>query len=99
MKKTKDVEFCKKGQERTLAKFRLWNKQVDFCSSYNYLGVTFDEFLTFEENCETLTKAGHPFAFFAKFKALENMEYDTYTKCFQTSIWPVIAYRAEIWGS
>ena len=59
MKKTKVVEFRKKGYVRSLAKFRLGDKQVDYCSSYKYLGVTFDEFLTFEENCDTLTKAGH----------------------------------------
>ena len=35
---------------------------------------------------------------FAKYKKLENMGYDTYTKCFETSILPVINYGSEVCG-
>ena len=100
MKKTKIIEFRKKGKERSIAKLKLGNLVVEYCSSYKYLGVTFDEFLTFDDNHEILTGAGHRAlrSLIAKFKNLEDMGIETFTKCYTTSICPVTDYGAEIWG-
>ena len=100
MKKTKVVEFRKKGKEKSLAKFRLGNKQIENCSTYKYLGVIFDENATFIDNQDNLSSAGQRAlgAVIAKYKNLENMGYDTFTKCFYTSICPIIDYGAEVWG-
>ena len=35
----------------------------------------------------------------SKFKVLNDMGYETYTKCFEASVCPVIDYGSEIWGN
>ena len=71
--------------------------QVSF---YKYLGVYFDECLTFEKNVEMLSKSGTRAlgAVIAKYKNLNNMGFKTYTKCFESYVCPVLDYSSETWG-
>ena len=100
MGKTKIIEFRRKGVEKSLAKFYLAGNLVEKCNSYKYLGITFDEFLEFKQNEEILTASGQRAlgALISKFKVLNDMGYETYTKCFEASVCPVIDYGSEIWG-
>ena len=100
MSKTKVMEVRKKGIERSLAKFYLGDKLLKKCNDYKYLGVYFDEYLNFNKNIETLSNSGQRAlgALIAKYKSLNEMGFDTYSKCFNSYICPILDYGAEIWG-
>ena len=67
---------------------------------YKYLGVIFTEHLDFNEHCNTMAEAGTRAlgAVISKMKKIENMGYSTFTKCVESSFYPVLEYGAEIWG-
>ena len=98
--KTKLMEFRKKGTEKSIAKFRIGPQALEKSEKYKYLGIIFDEFLTFENNVDVLSGAGHRAvgALIGKYKQLSEMGYQTYTKCYNTSICPILDYGAEVWG-
>ena len=56
--------------------------------------------MLFDKHCDILTEAGVRAlgAVVSKFKHNENMLYDTYTKCIDSSVNPVVDYGAEVWG-
>jgi hypothetical protein len=100
MTKSKVTHFRKQGTPPSNSEFKLGNAKLEYVEKYKYLGVIFDEFLTFEQHTQAMAESGGSAlgAIITKYKKLENMGYDTYTKSFETSICPVINYGSEVWG-
>ncbi len=67
---------------------------------YKYLGLLFDEFVTFEEAVKVLTdSAGRALgAILAKFKHVRDIWYKTYTKLYDCEVSPILDYAGEFWG-
>ena len=57
-------------------------------------------FLDFEDHCKVLTESGTRAlgAVIAKLRIDENLMYATYTKCIDSSVYPVVEYGSEVWG-
>ena len=100
MTKSKVMHIRKKGTERSDYGFRIGKKPADYVTEYKYLGVIIDEFLDFTPHSNIMSGAGHRAlgGLIGKYKKLNGMGYDTYTKCFKTCVCPVIDYNAEVWG-
>ena len=100
MSKSKVMHCRPKGVNRCMRNLYLGNDVVDYCEKYKYLGVLFTEHLDFTEHDNILTAAGSRAlgAVIAKYKTLENMGYETFTKCVETAVYPVVDYGAEVWG-
>jgi hypothetical protein len=90
--KSKIMHFRKKGTERSKVKHELAKNKLLFVDKYKYLGVILDEFLEFKINEEILAGSGSRAlgVIIAKYKKLENMGYKTYTKCYKSSVCPVL---------
>ena len=73
---------------------------VDIIDKYRYLGVWFDEHLSFEPNCQALADSGGRALgkLLNKFKSLKNIGYDSFSKLFDACVYPVLSYGAGIWG-
>lgn len=94
------MHFRKQGQPRSEALLKIGDVTLEYVEKYKYLGVFFDEFLLFDTHGEVMTKSGGRAlgSVIAKYKKLENMGYDTYTKLFDSSVTPVINYGTEVLG-
>ena len=100
MSKTKVMHFRKRNNPRSEFELKLGDHLLHYVDKYKYLGVIIDEFLTFDEHIQVMANSGKRAlgGIIAKYKKLENMGYDTYTKCFGTSMLPIINYGSEIIG-
>ena len=100
MTKSKIMHIRKKGTERSEFPFKIGNQVVSYVSEYKYLGVIVDEFLEFTGHINTMASAGHRAlgALIGKYKKLNGMGYETFTKCYKASVCPVLDYNAEVWG-
>ena len=100
MSKSKVTHFRKQGQARSDTQLKIGDANIEYVDKYKYLGVFFDEFLLFDTHSEVMTKSGGRAlgAVIAKYKKLENMGFDTYTKLFESGVIPVINYGTEVLG-
>ena len=64
------------------------------------LGVIFDEHLEFDEHCKLLAQAGTRAlgAIVSKLRYNEDIQYETFTRCFNSNVNPVTDYGSEVWG-
>ncbi len=69
-------------------------------SNYKYLGVYLDEYLTFTKTADILsTAAGRALgAMINRYRSLNELGYDTYTKLYDSLVTPIIDYASAIWG-
>ena len=100
MSKSKIIHFRKKNVDCSDIKLMLGENELQYVSHYKYLGVYFDEFLDFNYHGNQIAESasGALGAIIAKYKSLGEMGFETYKKCFDTSITPILDYGAEIWG-
>ena len=98
--KTKIVHFRKAKTPRSEYIYKYGSQPVEYANVYKYLGMYFDEHLTFEHNEEQLTLAGNRAlgGIISKLKQNDCMSYEVYTKCVFTCVKPVIEYGSEIVG-
>jgi exonuclease III len=98
--KTKVMHIRKKNRESSNFIFKLGKDIVEYVKDYKYLGVYFDEFLDFSKHEQIIADSGRRAlgALIAKYRTMDNMGFNTYSKCFETSICPILDYGAEIWG-
>ncbi len=68
--------------------------------SYKYLGVYLDEYLTFSMTTSVLSTAGGRAlgGMINKYKSLDDLGYNTYTKLYDSLVAPIIDYGSAIWG-
>ncbi len=82
--------------------FKLYDNgpTLEKVGSYKYLGVYLDEFLTFSTTANVLsTAAGRALGgMINKYKSLNDLGYDTYTKLYDSLVAPIIDYGSAVWG-
>lgn len=98
--KTKIMHFRKKGNTRSSYEFKYDNESIKYADSYKYLGLHFDEHLSMEVDEEKLANAGKKAlgSIINKLRQNDNMTYNSFTKCVNSCLYPVIEYGSEITG-
>ncbi len=73
---------------------------LEVVESYKYLGVIFDQYLTFAKATQTLSNAaGRALGgMICKYKTMKEMGYSTYSKLFSAMVTPVMDYGSAVWG-
>ena len=97
---TKMIHFRNKRKPITKYEFKINNCKINLTGNYRYLGVIFDEYLTFELCARTLAESGGRAlnSIISKFKQFKNIGYYTFTKLYDTGVNSVISYGASVWG-
>ena len=99
--KSNVVHFRPKSAPRSAFQFKL-NGTMDlhYVSQYKYLGVVMDEFFKCKDMVEVLANsAGRALGgVIAKFRTINDMGVNTYTKLFHSCVVPVMDYCAGVWG-
>ena len=102
VEKTKIIHFRKKRKKITDIVFTIGKDKIDIVSSYKYLGVIFDENLTFKECSENLcASAGRALSsIISKFQPLKYgaAGHRTFTTLYNTGVKSILEYGSEIWG-
>lgn len=99
--KTKIVHFRKSNITVTKHPFSLGPIPLETVSCYKYLGVMFDEFLTFEQNANLLADAGSRAlgAIRTKLKYLKECGYNSFNTLFRSGVLSITDYAAGVWGT
>ena len=73
---------------------------LDIVEKYTYLGIVINEYLDYNVTAKTVAQsAGRALGLLiSKCKTMGGLPYDVYTKLYDAVVWPVIRYRASIWG-
>ena len=104
--KSKIIHFRKNRKPQSQVSFSVGNMKTDYVQAYRYLGVTFDEHLSFNVRnvrnlqMQELTDAGGRAlgGIIAKFKQYKHIGFKCFTKLFETGVEPVCTYGSGIWG-
>jgi len=98
--KTKVMHFRNTRTDQSNFKFMCSGSQLEYVSSYKYLGVTMSEHLKYNENADLLAQAsGRALgSIIAKYKIHKFMGYNTFTKLFESCVCPVMDYASGVWG-
>ena len=98
--KTKVVHFRNKRKNKTCFNFKINGSEIEIVNQYQYLGIIFDEHLTFEKCAKALSDSGGRAlgSVISKFKQFKNVGYNTFTKLYDTGVNSIISYGASIWG-
>ena len=94
------MHFRRPRKKITSFEFRFGDKLIEVVAKYRYLGVIFDENLNFRECAITLAdSAGRALgSVISKFKSFKNIRFSTFTKLFDTTVWPILDYCSGIWS-
>ena len=102
MKKSTDnsPRLRKKISAKNKYSFKLENVCLNTVDRYKYLGLFFDEYLTFYSGEKDLClKDGRAFgACISRFKALKDVGFITFTKLYNCMVNPVCDYFSALWG-
>ena len=93
--KTQIVHFRRRSSTQSQFKFHLGNASLNTVNFYKYLGVIFDEHLTFDQNSSTLADAAGR----SKLKNLKNCGFNTFNTLFNSCVLSIADYSAAIWGT
>ncbi len=100
--KSQVIHFRNAPKVQTDFIFRLYRDGpiLETVNCYKYLGVYLDEYLTFTKATDILATAGGRAlgAMINKYKSLNDLGYDTYTKLYDSLVSPIIDYGSSIWG-
>ena len=98
--KTQIVHFRPAGSAATDFRFIYGSHKLAIVNEYKYLGVFFDEHLSFSSNADALAaSAGRALGLLRyKLKFLKECGCSTYTQLFSSYICPILDYCAGIWG-
>ena len=99
--KTKVIHFRKNSSSQTMYDFRLGSVSVEKLSCYKYLGVLFDEYLSFEQNAKLLAEsAGRALgAIRYKLKYLKECGFLSFNTLFDCGVLSICDYAAGVWGT
>ena len=94
---TKIIYFRNKRKPAIKYEFKINNCKINLIGNYRYLGVIFDEYLTFKLFARTLAESGGRglTSIISKFKQFKNICYHTFTKLYDTGVNSVIRYGAR----
>ena len=98
--KSKIVHYRKKSMERSRYNFHYGNAELSYCSEYKYLGCTLNEYLDYTDTADVLSKAGGRAlgGILSKYKHLKGLDYNTYTKLYNTCVCSITDYSSGVWG-
>ena len=98
--KSNVVHFRPVKKRRSKFNFQYGNTQLNYCSSYKYLGTYLDEHLKFTQCISTLSDSGSRSlgSICSKLKYLKDVRFKTYTKLYNAHVCPILDYGASVWG-
>ena len=98
--KSKIIHLRKHRKPQSQVSFSVGNTKIDHVQAYRYLGVTFDEHLSFNEACQELIYAGGRAlgGIMVKFKQYKHIGFNCFTKLFETGVEIICTYCSGIWG-
>ena len=98
--KSNVVHFRGTRKKRSLFHFKYGNVPINYCSSYKYLGVHFDEHLKFTQCASTLADSAYRSLGFmiSKIKNIKDVRFKTYTSMYNSYVAPILDYCSSIWG-
>ena len=98
--KTKVMHFRPKRMQQTNYDFMLGSSNLEYVKNYKYLGMYFDEHLDFIDGVDILSQsAGRALSsIMSKLKTARGLSFNTYTKLFDSCVYPILNYFAGIWG-
>ncbi len=100
--KSQVVHYRNAPKTRTNFVFKLYESGpiLEKVPNYKYLGVFLDEYLTFSKTTNILSTAGGRAlgGMINKYKSLDNLGYDTYTKLYHSLVAPITDYGSAVWG-
>jgi hypothetical protein len=99
--KTQIVHFRPVNTRLTSSSFIFNNVVLQVVSEYKYLGVYFDEFLTFKKTATVLSESASRAlgAIRYRLKYLKECRYSSFTKLFTSCVIPIMEYGASVWGT
>ena len=99
--KSKVVHYRHECIPRYSFNFSCCSSNIEIVDKYVYLGLTILEHMDWNIMAKVVVHSANRALelLIAKSKALGGMPYDIYTKLFDAMIWPVISYRAAVWGT
>ena len=99
--KTQVVHFRRQSALRTSFEFHMGNANLEIVPNYKYLGVTFDEHLTFENNASILSNAAVRSLgqIRNKLKNLKECGYNSFNTLFTAGVLSIADYGAGVWGT
>ena len=100
--KSQVVHYRNAPKTRTNFVFKLYEDGpiLEKVADYKYLGVFLDEYLTFSKTTNVLSTAGGRAlgSMINKYKAINDLGYDTYTKLYHSLVAPITDYGSAVWG-
>ncbi|XP_053380371.1 uncharacterized protein LOC128548876 [Mercenaria mercenaria] len=97
--KSNIVHFRPNKKAVTNFVFKMRTDSLKVVSKYTYLGVLLSEFLDYAEMAKTAAvSAGRALGLvISKSKAFGGFQFSTFTKLYDSMVWPVLNYSAAIW--
>ena len=98
--KSKIVHYRKKSSHMSDFNFKYGDKTLSYCNEYKYLGCTLSEHLDYTDTANILSQASSRAlgSILCKYKQLKGLNYDIYTKLYNTCICTIMDYSSAIWG-
>ncbi|CAG2241951.1 unnamed protein product [Mytilus edulis] len=98
--KTKIMHVRKASKPKNDYEFQLNNMTLETVSKYRYLGLVINENLDYKETTNELVSSGSRSlgSLVSKYYAMDGMDFDTYTKIFDSTVLPILEYGSGVWG-
>lgn len=98
--KTKIVHFRGPSVSRSEFKFVCGDKDIEYSTSYRYLGLWFNEFMNMKQTVTELVKSASRAlsALYTKSTSAGGFTYDVYKQLYESLVEPVLFYCAGVWG-
>ena len=100
-KKSNIIHFRSASMTKTNFNFSCGNMKLDIVDRYVYLGLVIHEIMDYNVTAKFVSQAASRAlgVLIAKYKSLGGMPHHVYKKLYDSVVWPVIAYGAEVWGT
>jgi hypothetical protein len=98
--KSNIMHFRKSNYQCTDYEFFLGNQKLNIVDQYKYLGVVLNENLNYNITARVLSDAANRGlgSLINKYKHINGLGFNTYTKLFNCGVAPILDYCSEIWG-
>ena len=95
------VHFRKPSAPRTQYVFTCGDAPIPSAERYKYLGLIFTEFLSYDDMASMVASSASRALglLIAKTKAMGGMPFTTFTKLYNSLVWPIIDYGVGVWGT
>ena len=99
-KKSNVVHFRPNSEPRSNFEFSCRTEKLAVVDRYSYLGVTLTEFLDFDVTAKIIAQSASRALglLIAKYKNMNGMPYDVFTKLYESTVWPIISLRCRRLG-